>query len=109
MKIDPLHSWNILPTEAAAIQRELASQVDTRCPLTKWELVAGADVSYNRFSSQIYVGVVVVRAADGTVVEARGAVHETKFPYIPGFLSFREAPAVLKVFRELKTAPDVVM
>jgi deoxyribonuclease V len=31
------------------------------------------------------------------------------FPYIPGYLSFREGPAVIKALRKLKTQPDVVL
>lgn len=109
MKVLDLHSWDIAPTDAAALQRELASRIDVRTPLTNWELVAGADISYNRFSSTIYAAVVVVRAADGAVVETAEAIHEAWFPYIPGFLSFREAPAVLQAFAQLKTEPDAVM
>jgi deoxyribonuclease V len=109
MDFPTLHSWDIAPTQAADLQRQLADQVDARRPLTKWDLVAGADVSYNRFSRTVYAGVVVVRAADGEVVEKQGVVHQTSFPYIPGFLSFREAPAVLEAFRRLKTRPDVAM
>jgi hypothetical protein len=69
MKIRPLHSWDIKPTEAAALQRQLAGHIDVRTPLTRWELVAGADISYNRFSPTINVAVVVIRASDGTIVE----------------------------------------
>jgi deoxyribonuclease V len=109
MKIPILHSWDVAPTQAADLQRRLAAQVDARTPVTRFELVAGADVSYARFSQRIYAAIVVVRIRDGAIVETQGAVHETKFPYIPGFLSFREAPAVLKTFEKLKTVPDVIM
>ena len=109
MKIPKLHSWDLTPTEAVALQRKLASEVDGRTPLTSWELVAGADASYARFSSTIYAGVVVVRTSDGAVVEAQGAVQEAAFPYIPGLLTFREVPALLLAFAKLKTEPDVIM
>lgn len=109
MSIQALHSWNLTPAAAADLQRQLASQVDARTPLARWDLVAGADVSYNRFSPTIHAGIVVIRAADGEVVEKQGIVHETSFPYIPGFLSFREAPAVLEAFGKLKHKPDVLM
>jgi deoxyribonuclease V len=109
MKLRELHSWDIRPTEAADLQRKLAGSIDVRTPLASWELVAGADISYNRFSSTIYVAVVVVRASDGSAVETQEVVQETSFPYIPGFLSFREAPAVLEAFARLKTKPDAVM
>jgi deoxyribonuclease V len=63
----------------------------------------------NRFSKTVYAGVVVMNSADGSIVERQGVAHETAFPYIPGFLSFREAPAVLKACAKLRTTPDVLM
>jgi deoxyribonuclease V len=109
MEIPKLHSWDLTPTEAVALQRKLAAEVDGRTPLTCWDLVAGADASYARFSSTIYAGVVVVRTSDGAVVEAQGAIQEATFPYIPGLLTFREVPALLLAFAKLKTEPDVIM
>lgn len=109
MKIHPLHSWNLTPTEAVALQRELAQRVDVRVPLARCELVAGADVSYNRYSPTIWAGVVVIRVADGVIVEKQGAVSETPFPYVPGLLSFREAPALLEAFARVESEPDAIM
>lgn len=109
MKVRTLHSWDLSPAEAVALQRELAGQVDTRTPLDRFELVAGADVSYGRFSDVFFAGVVVVRVSDGAVVEKQGAVRQTPFPYIPGLLSFRETPALLEAFAKLESEPDAVM
>ncbi len=109
MKVERLHRWDLTPTEAVALQRELAGRIDTRAPLPRWNLVAGADASYNRFSKTVYAGVVVIRTDDFTVVEKQGAVVEVAFPYVPGLLSFREAPALLAAFKKLKSRPDAVM
>jgi deoxyribonuclease V len=109
MKIKRLHSWNVTPTEAVALQRELASRIDARTPLTKCELIAGADVSHALFSNTIFAGVVVLRMSDLTVVEKQEALTEASFPYIPGLFSFRETPALLEVFAKLRTRPDAVM
>jgi deoxyribonuclease V len=109
MDIPPLHSWSLTPTEAIALQRELAGRIDTRAPLTRYELVAGADVSYNRFSPNLYAAVVVLRSSDWSVVEVQTAAGQSAFPYVPGLLSFRESPIVLEAFARLKATPDVVM
>jgi deoxyribonuclease V len=109
MKLHPLHSWEVRSKEAAALQKELASRVDVRTPLGAYRLVAGADVSYVRFGTTFYAAVVVLRAEDWTVVEVRGAVRESHFPYIPGMLSFREAPALLDAFAKVRARPDVVV
>ena len=109
MNFADLHRWELDPTEARALQTELARKVDTRTPLGDWQTVAAADVSYNKYSEWLYAAVVVVEARTFAVVERAGYVGKADFPYIPGLLSFREAPAVLEAFRKLAHAPDVVM
>lgn len=109
MKILHLHSWSVTPKEAVALQRQLAGQVERGPPLPHAAHVAGADISYNRFSNLVYAGVVVLRTSDWSIVERQGLVQRVDFPYVPGLLTFREAPAVLAAFARLQTEPDVIM
>ena len=109
MEVHRLHDWNLTPTEAVALQRDLAGKVDTRTPLVRCDLVAGADASYNLFSPVFYAVVVVLRTSDWTIVEKQEVVRESPFPYVPGLLSFREAPSLLDAFAKLETKPDAVM
>jgi deoxyribonuclease V len=109
MHIERLHDWNLTPKQAVALQRELAARIDVRTPLEKCELIAGADVSCSRFSNVLHAGVVVLRMADLSLVERRGVVFKTTFPYVPGLLSFREAPALLAAFALIESEPDVVV
>src|SRR5262245_40840625 len=109
MKLPALHSWNLSPTEAVALQRKLAGQVDVKRPLKKCELLAGADCSYSRRSPKFYAAVVILRTDDWSIVEAEGVVGESPFPYVPGLLSFREIPIVLQAFAKLGHRPDAVM
>src|ERR1051325_6503347 len=109
MRIPKLHSWDLTPTEAVALQRELAERINTRQPLKKCGLIAGADCSYSRGSPRVYAAVVVLRTSDWSIVEAQGVVGDSPFPYIPGLLSFREVPIVLQVFKKLEHRPDAVM
>jgi deoxyribonuclease V len=109
MKIRRQHSWDLTPKNAIALQRELARQIDVKKSLKKCELIAGADCSYNRFSPTFYAAVVVLRTSDWSIVETQGVVDESPFPYVPGLLSFREAPIVLQAFAKLKCRPDAVM
>jgi deoxyribonuclease V len=109
MRVPTLHAWNLTPKEAVALQRRLAGQILADAPLASCDLIAGADISYNLYSRTVYAGVVVLRASDLSLVERKGVVAESPFPYIPGLLSFREAPIVIQVFRILETTPDVVM
>ena len=77
--------------------------------LERYDTVAGADVSYNLRSPRLNAAVVVLEAGSWEPIERSGIVADAKFPYVPGLLSFREAPAVLEAFSGLKTRPDVLM
>jgi deoxyribonuclease V len=104
-----LHDWNLTPTQAVALQRELAARVDTTTPLGAVDLIAGCDISYNRGSPLMYAAVVVIRASDLTLVESVVVSTEVTFPYVPGLLSFREAPPILAAWERLRCDPDAVM
>jgi deoxyribonuclease V len=109
MEFPERHSWDLDPSQARALQEELAGEVDTTTQLSPWHTVAAADVSYNKFDPRLYAAVIVADADTGEVIERVGVMAEATFPYIPGFLSFRELPAVLAAFRQVKTRPDVVL
>ncbi len=104
-----LHDWDLTPKQAVALQRELAARVDTATPLGKLGLVAGCDVSYDRGSPWLYAAVVVVRLPDLAPVESAVVRAGVTFPYVPGLLSFREAPPVLAAWEKLCVEPDAVM
>lgn len=105
----PLHSWDLDLPAATALQRQLADRVDSTRPLPPCRLIAGADISYDKGSPVLFAAVVVLRADTLEVVENAGVVSQATFSYIPGYLSFREAPAVLQAFERLTHEPDVVM
>ncbi|HEX3050426.1 MAG TPA: deoxyribonuclease V [Aggregatilineaceae bacterium] len=105
--ITELHSWNLAPDEAIAVQRELAAQIITDQPLDlpNLKLVGGVDVSVKEHVSQ--AAVVVLRYPELDVVEVARATQPTTFPYIPGLLSFREGAVILDAMRKLQATPDV--
>lgn len=104
-----LHDWNLSPREAVALQNELRNRVLVTPPKRPIETIAGADISFNKFSATIYVAVVVLRLPDLEVVEEATVIGEAQFPYVPGLLSFRELPAVLEAWQKLSVEPDCVM
>jgi len=95
--------------EARDLQLRLAAAVDARRPLPRYTTVAGADVSYDLRGKWLHAAVVVLRAETFEVIDRSGVVAEAKFPYVPGLLSFREAPAVIEAFEQLKVRPDILM
>ncbi len=103
------HNWNLSPREAIALQNELRNRVLVTPPKRPIETIAGADISFNKFSSTIYVAVVVLRLPGLEVIEEATVIGESQFPYVPGLLSFRELPAVLEAWQKLSIEPDCVM
>jgi deoxyribonuclease V len=109
MNYAKLHDWNLTPTEAVELQKKLREQVRAGPLKGEARLVAGCDISFNKFSEIVYAGIVVLRLPDLEIVDRATAITRTAFPYIPGLLSFRETPALLEAWEKLNTSPDVVM
>lgn len=101
--------WTAELERARTLQERLRSRVETRDRLTPPRRVAGADVSYARGDRRLWAVVVVLDAETLETLEQAGVAMEATFPYLPGYLSFREAPAVLEAFARLERRPDVLM
>lgn len=109
MDFERLHGWDMSAKEAAALQSELRGRVELRPLPKKIERVAGADISFNRFSNVVYAGFVVVELPSLEVVATAGVKTEATFPYVPGLLSFRESPPLLEAWAKLDVRPDVIV
>jgi deoxyribonuclease V len=109
MNIPHLHDWPATEAEAVELQDALAARVDVSRPLEGFDLVAGCDIAYHLTEPVLFAAAVVVRVSDRSVVETRVVTREVNFPYIPGLLSFRELPALLAAFAELRNPPGAVM
>lgn len=105
----PLTSWNLTPKEAIEAQKEWRSLVRIEPPNRPINTIAGADISFNRFSDVIYSGIVVLSLPDLQIVETASVRSTAKFPYVPGLLSFRETPSFLECWEKLRTKPDALM
>ncbi len=105
----PPHSWSVSPRRAIAIQRELADKVVRTGTVRPLRLVAGADIAFAPGGEECIGGVVVWDVAERTIVERRTVRQPTRFPYVPGMLSFREAPVIIAALRKLTVEPDAFM
>jgi deoxyribonuclease V len=91
------------------VQRRLADRVVRRGRIRSLRLVAGADLAFERSRAVCIAGVVVWDVASRAVVEQQVARAELTFPYVPGLLSFREAPALIAALRRIRCEPDLFM
>jgi deoxyribonuclease V len=95
--------------EAIEIQKRMKGEVSLG-PLEKpIRTIAGADVSLERFGTDLYAGIVVLSYPDLQVVSYAVAKAKVTFPYVPGLLSFREIPGLLLCLEKLKIRPDLIM
>src|SRR5689334_13471037 len=108
-KINQLHSWEVTPAEAIAVQKRLRDQVRLQPLPDKIELVGGADISFNKYSDVVYAGIIILRLPQLSLESTAGVVTKTRFPYIPGLLSFREVPALLEAWEKLSLQPDLLV
>jgi deoxyribonuclease V len=104
-----LHSWNLSPKQAIDLQKRLASQVILRALPPKISLVAGVDVGYFRHSSTAVAAVAVYSFPALELRELVRVKTRVAYPYVPGLLSFRETPPLLKAFEHLPQKPEVVL
>lgn len=108
MRVRALHRWDVSPQEAMAIQRRLRSRLRLK-GAGPFATVAGVDVSYDEASKRMFAGVVVMSGDGRQVLETATTAVRVRFPYIPGLLSFRETPAVIKAWTKLKALPDCLI
>lgn len=91
--------------ELREIQNELRNKVDLKSENEEYEYIAGVDVSYSE--SKTYSALSIWK--DEEEIEVFTAVRETKFPYIPTYLAFREIPPLLEVVDKCDIEPDVIL
>lgn len=103
------HEWPTTLDEAHAIQQRLRAQVITHDALGDVRTVAGVDAGYED-EGQVARAVVVVLAYPSLEpLDYSVAREPARFPYIPGFLSFREGPAVIAALEQLRVRPDLLI
>jgi deoxyribonuclease V len=100
---------DIIPHEAISLQKQVASALIKNGEITSPEYIAGIDISVSRNSNSGKAAIVVLKYPELEIAEIKKACGEIIFPYIPGLLSFREIPLILKAWQKLTILPDIIM
>jgi len=108
------HRWDLPSREAFALQRELSARVCVSGPAPREPfLVAGCDAAgsgrWAQRDEEITACVIVFRFPGWEVVDSTWARAPSLFPYVPGLLSFREAPVYIAAFAKLRLRPDLLL
>ncbi|MGJ1385980.1 endonuclease V [Sphingobacterium spiritivorum] len=96
--------------EATEIQEDLRHKLRFDRPDAQAiDTIGGADISYNKGSEILYAAIVILNYPDMTLRSYALATGHSSFPYIPGYLAFREVPALLNAWSLLPVRPDVLV
>ena len=109
VKVKSLHSWRLSPAQALEIQLRLASRVCRSNEVANPRFVAGVDISVNREQGVARGAVVVLNYPELRLVETKVVSGKVDFPYVPGLLSFREAPLTLAACERLTLTPGLIL
>jgi deoxyribonuclease V len=110
MKIKNLHDWDVDYRAAVAIQEGLRGKLILEDRLSgDMRIVAGADISCTKGDDRLFAAVILLDAFTFDVIEEATYSGRASIPYIPGLLSFREGPALLRAFEKLRNRPDVIL
>jgi deoxyribonuclease V len=109
MRVVTRHGWEVSTTRARELQEGLAGEVVRTGAVPLPRRVAGIDVSVNRWTKTGRAAVVVLEYPAMTVAEVSAVSGDITFPYVPGLLTFREAPLVLAAWEKLQKVPDAVL
>ncbi len=102
------HRWDVTPSEGIELQRKLRPLIIKRWRGGKIKIVGGLDVHFP--SKNIARAVAVTLSFHGLELLEKSIYEgEVSFPYVPGLLSFREIPPLLKAIGKLKTMPDIFL
>ncbi len=102
------HPWGISSTQAVALQRDLAKMVRIEPIHSEIRTIAGVDCAFTK-DGRIIAAAVLCDARNMTTLSTADVALQCEFPYIPGLLSFREAPAVIAAVEKLPARPDLLM
>ncbi|AHM58892.1 endonuclease V [Flammeovirgaceae bacterium 311] len=95
--------------EALKLQQSLRQQINLAPMDTAVNYLGGADISFNLYEDEVYAGIIILKLPDLEPVLHAVAKGTAGFPYIPGFLSFREIPSLLRVWELLPQKPDALV
>jgi deoxyribonuclease V len=109
MNVKELHSWDLNTSEAIELQRKFSQRVVTHDDFSVIKTVCGVDVGYDKNKSLASAACVVMNYPSLEVVETVTVTTQVAIRYIPGLLSFREAPALIPALKKLKSEPDIII
>ncbi|MCO6149342.1 deoxyribonuclease V [Flavobacterium sp. NRK1] len=96
-------------TEATEIQNRLRENISLTTENKNITTIAGGDISHNKDTDIVYAGIVILSYPNMQLLYYSLVIDKTNFPYIPGYLGFREVPALIKAWEQIPQKPDLIV
>jgi deoxyribonuclease V len=109
MQLHHQHPWDLTPKEAIALQKQLREFMRVEDDYGEIRTVAGVDVGFEKNNTITRAAIALLGFPSLELVASAIARQPTRFPYVPGLLSFREIPAVLEAMQQLDELPDLLL
>ncbi len=109
MRVAKLHEWSIDYSQAKKIQDQLAEKVLYINRLKFPHRIAGVDMAISKHEGIGFSAVIVMSYPQLKIIETSTSSSKLNFPYIPGLLSFREAPLILDACKKLTVMPELML
>ena len=87
-------------------QLKLANEVTIKDTLSKYNLIGACDQA---FIEKDVISGVIICDKDMNIIEKNNAVIKSKINYVPGFLFYREGPAIIEAYNKIENKPNVLM
>lgn len=95
--------------EATQIQNGLRERLLTTPFNGSLRIIGGADISFNKYEKDVYAGIVLLSYPDLQPYACSLVKMQVNFPYVPGYLAFREVPPLMKAWELLPEKPDLLV
>ncbi len=88
-------------------QEKLSKNIILQDGFKRVDKIAGIDQTY--LGNDVISCIVVCDAKTGEAIEKQEAKVPAPIPYKPGFLAYRDMPAMVEAYSKLKTTPDIII
>ena len=99
--------WPETIEQARKIQESLAAKVLCIPLRRKVKLIAGVDAAFTE--NRVFAACCLYSFPALSLIDEVCVVSSISFPYIPGYLTFREGEAIIRALRLLKAKPDLIL
>lgn len=103
------HKWIVNLSEAKDIQNKLKNNIRIQPLKKEIHTICGVDTAFDNKKKLCFTALVLVSYPEIEILEEMYVVGRIQLPYIPGFLSFREGPSIVKALHRLTVQPDILM